>query len=97
LKTYSLEFHVLALKEWNKLDRTIQVQFQKALEKRLQDPKIPSARLRGDLQNAYKIKLRNVGYRLVYEVIDQRLVIVVIAVGSRDHEDAYLSATKRGN
>ena len=40
-------------------------QFQKALAKRLQDLRVPSAKLRGELQNAYKIKLRDVGYRLV--------------------------------
>ncbi|NBS75434.1 MAG: type II toxin-antitoxin system RelE/ParE family toxin [Betaproteobacteria bacterium] len=97
LKIYSLEFHVLALKEWNKLDGSIQVQFQKALKKRLQEPKIPSAKLRGDLQNAYKIKLRDVGYRLVYQVIDQRLVIVIVAIGRRDNEEAYLAAAKRIN
>jgi mRNA interferase RelE/StbE len=88
---------VLALKEWNKLDGSIQVQFQKALKKRLQEPKIPSAKLRGDLQNAYKIKLRDVGYRLVYQVIDQRLVIVIVAIGRRDNEEAYLAAAKRIN
>jgi len=97
LKTYSLEFHVLALKEWKKLDGAIRSQFQKALKNRLQDPKVPSAKLRGDLQNAYKIKLRDVGYRLVYQVIDQRLVIVIVAIGRRDNEEAYLAAAKRIN
>ncbi len=58
---------------------------------------MPSARLRGDLQNTYKIKLRDVGYRLVYEVIDQKLVVMVIAIGKRDHNEAYQSAVKRNN
>jgi mRNA interferase RelE/StbE len=31
-----------------------------------------------------KIKLRGQGYRLVYQVRDNELVIVVIAVGKRD-------------
>jgi mRNA interferase RelE/StbE len=95
LKTYSLEFHVLALKEWKKLDRSIKEQFQKVLAKRLIEPRVPSAKLRGELQNAYKIKLHDVGYRLVYEVVDNRLVVVVIAIGRRDHGDAYISAIKR--
>jgi mRNA interferase RelE/StbE len=97
LKNYSLEFHELALKEWKKLDGSIKAQLYKALAKRLQLPHVPSARLRGDLQNTYKIKLRDVGYRLVYEVIDQRLVVVVIAVGRRDHDEAYQSAARRNN
>jgi mRNA interferase RelE/StbE len=95
LKTYELEFHELALKEWQKLDGSIKTQFVKALSKRLRSPHIPSSRLRGDLQNTYKIKLRDVGYRLVYEVVDQRLVVIVIAIGRRDHGEAYQIAIQR--
>jgi mRNA interferase RelE/StbE len=69
LKTYSLEFHVQALKEWRKLDGSIKAQFQ-TLAKRLQEPRVLSAKLRGELRNAYKIKLKDVGYRLVYEVVE---------------------------
>ena len=95
MKSYELEFHELALKEWKKLDGSIKSQFLKILTNRLQEPHIPSAKLRGDLNNTYKIKLRDVGYRLVYEVIDQRLVVVVIAIGRRDHDEAYQIAIKR--
>ena len=95
MKTYELEFHELALKEWKKLDGSIKAQFLKTLSNRLQEPHIPSAKLHGDLQNTYKIKLRDVGYRLVYQVIDQRLVVVVIAIGRRDHDEAYQMAIKR--
>jgi mRNA interferase RelE/StbE len=95
LTTYSLEFHVLALKEWNKLDGSIKAQFQKVLIKRLEQAHVSAAKLRGDLQNTYKIKLRDVGYRLVYEVIDRKLVVIVLAVGRRDHDKAYDHAAKR--
>jgi mRNA interferase RelE/StbE len=97
LKTYELEFNVDALKEWNKLDGSIQALFKKHLTKRLLAPHVPSAKLHGDLQNTYKIKLRDAGYRLVYEVIEQRLVVVVIAVGRRDHDEVYLVSAKRRN
>jgi mRNA interferase RelE/StbE len=95
LKTYELEFHELALKEWQKLDGSIKTQFVKALSKRLHSPHIPSSRLRGDLQNTYKIKLRDMGNRLVYEVVDQRLVVIVIAIGRHDHSQAYQIAIQR--
>ncbi len=95
MKTYSLEFDESALKEWRKLDGSIQALFKKQLTKRLQSPHVPSAKLHGELQNTYKIKLRNTGYRLVYEVAEQRLVVVVIAVGRRDHDEVYLLAAKR--
>lgn len=97
MKTYELEFHEAALKEWRRLDASLQAQFKKQLTKRLQTPHVPSARLHGELKNTYKIKLRDAGYRLVYEVIDQRLVVLVIAVGRRDHEAAYRQAAQRLN
>jgi mRNA interferase RelE/StbE len=39
--------------------------------------------------------LQDLGYRLVYEVIDQRLIVLVIAIGRRDHDGAYQIAIKR--
>ena len=95
MKTYSLEFHVLALKEWKKLDNSIRLQFKKQLEKRVQNPRVASAKLHGDLDNFYKIKLLAVGYRLVYEVIDQRLVILIIAIGKRNQSEVYKEASDR--
>lgn len=95
MKTYSIEFHTLALKEWKKLDCVIQQQFRRQLEKRLANPHVSSARLHGDLANFYKIKLKAFGYRLVYEVIDHKLIIMIIAVGKRDRFKIYQSASKR--
>ncbi|MBK7005717.1 MAG: type II toxin-antitoxin system RelE/ParE family toxin [Burkholderiales bacterium] len=92
---YELEFDEAALKEWHGLDGSIRALFKKQLAKRLIAPHVPSAKLHGDLQNTYKIKLRDAGYRLVYEVIDQRLVVVVIAVGRRDHNAVYGQAVRR--
>ena len=70
---------------------------QKTTGQAIAGPHVPSAKLHGDLKNTYKIKLRDAGYRLVYEVIDQRLVVVVIAVGRRDHDEVYLQASQRLN
>jgi len=95
LKSFNLEFHVLALKEWQKLDNSVKDQFKKQLEKRLLNPHVASARLHGDLDNFYKIKLKSIGYRLVYEIIDHKLVILVIAVGKRDQEEVYKKASRR--
>jgi mRNA interferase RelE/StbE len=45
--------------------------------------------------DCYKIKLRAAGYRLVYRVIKQRLVVQVIAVGKRDKNEVYRTMMKR--
>jgi mRNA interferase RelE/StbE len=95
LKSFNLEFHTLALKEWQKLDNSIKEQFKKQLQKRLLNPRVSSAKLHGDLDDFYKIKLRTIGYRLVYEVIDHRLVVLVIAVGKRNQDAVYRKAESR--
>ena len=92
--TYELEFHPDALAEWRKLDRPIRDQFKKKLEERLLNPRVPSAKLTGQ-KDRFKIKLRQVGYRLVYEVRDSMLVVLVVAVGKRERNAVYKMASKR--
>jgi mRNA interferase RelE/StbE len=80
---YELAFSEKARREWDRLDSTVRGQFQNVLARRLVEPRVPAARLKGRPER-YKIKLRSVGYRLVYEVRDEQLLVVVIAVGRRD-------------
>ncbi len=91
---YNLEFDQRALKEWHKLDATIQIQFKKKLAQVLENPRIEANRLR-EFDHCYKIKLRQSGYRLVYQVQDDRVMVFVIAIGKRDKEQAYESAKHR--
>lgn len=92
--TYKLTFKRSAYKEWNKLNKDVQTQFKAKLINRLVEPRVPSAALKG-LRDCYKIKLRQSGYRLVYQVRDQQLVITVIAIGKRDRNRVYGQAKKR--
>lgn len=91
---YKLKFLPTALKEWKKLDNSLQNQFKKKLTERLEEPHVPSAKLSG-FENHYKIKLKASGYRLVYEVVDNELIVLVIAVGKRDKNIVYKKAKKR--
>jgi mRNA interferase RelE/StbE len=92
--TYSLEFVESALKEWRKLPVGIRDQFKNKLGERLDRPHVPVSRLHG-LPNCYKIKLRTVGYRLVYQVDDKVVVVTVVAVGKRSKGTVYRDAEKR--
>jgi len=94
LKTYELEFVASALKEWNKLGPNVRDQFRKKLGERLRNPHVPAARL-SNLPDCYKIKLRSAGYRLVYQVEEARVVVVVVAVGRRDRNLVYKIAAGR--
>ncbi|BBF50997.1 type II toxin-antitoxin system RelE family toxin [Escherichia coli] len=72
----------------------LEQQFAKKLKKCSENPHIPSAKLRG-LKDCYKIKLRASGFRLVYQVIDDMLIIAVVAVGKRERSHVYNLASER--
>jgi mRNA interferase RelE/StbE len=91
---YELAFLDEALKEWRKLDSVTREQFKSKLAERLQNPKIPSARLHGPKER-YKIKLKSAGYRLVYQVKDRELLVIVVAVGKRERNEVYKIAERR--
>jgi mRNA interferase RelE/StbE len=92
--TYKLEFLPSALKEWEKLGHTLREQFKKKLAERLELPRVPSDALHG-MPDCYKIKLKSSGYRLVYEVIEERVVVSVVAVGKRERSQVYERVKKR--
>lgn len=86
--SYELEFLPTALKQWNKLDNSVKSIFKKKLKERLENPKVESAKLSG-FENVYKIKLRNLGYRLAYQVIDKKLILLVLVIGKRENNEVY--------
>lgn len=92
--TYRLDFKKSAYKEWNKLGSTLREQFKKKLLERLDNPHVPASKLSG-ADNLYKIKLRQSGYRLVYKVEDDVIVVTVLAVGKRERSDVYKKAMHR--
>lgn len=92
--SYELEFKESALKEWRKLDNSVRELFKKRLTERLVAPRVESAKLSG-MPDCYKIKLRDAGYRLVYQVCDNLVTVVVIAVGKRENNQIYINAKER--
>ena len=92
--TYKIKFLPSALKEWKKIAPPIQTQFKKKLKERVLNPRNPSCQLRG-FKDVYKIKLRSVGYRLVYEVNDAEIIVYIIAVGKRERSLVYSNAEQR--
>jgi mRNA interferase RelE/StbE len=92
--TFKLEFYEAALKEWNKLDPHIKQQFRAKLITRLDNPRVPSAKIVGH-QHRYKIKLRSLGFRLIYEVEDKKVLVLVVAIGKRERNQVYVNASKR--
>ncbi len=86
--TYKLKFLPAALKEWEKLAPPIKNQFKKKLAECLENPRVQADKLSA-YHSVYKIKLRSAGYRLAYEVIDDEILIYVLAVGKREKDEVY--------
>ncbi|HHN6585560.1 TPA: type II toxin-antitoxin system RelE/ParE family toxin [Escherichia coli] len=93
---YKLDFYEDAWDEWSKLDFAIKEQLYKKIKKVLVMPHIKANKLR-DLKGCYKIKLKSSGYRVVYRVLDDVVVIEIVSVGKRKRErnEAYKAAAKR--
>ena len=92
--TYKLVFIKKSEKEWKKLNAPIREQFKKKLRKRLDNPHIKHDKLSG-FSNVYKIKLRSSGFRLAYEVVDEKVVVMVLSVGKREDNAVYTEIAKR--
>lgn len=84
-----------ALKEWQALDGSVKEPMRKLLRKRLDNPHVPGGALHGDLAAYYKIKLNKQGFRLVYGVEDDALIVMVMAVDKREDGIVYRSVVAR--
>lgn len=92
---YSIKVHDDFVMELAKLSPSIKQQLRKKLDKVVENPHIPKNRLRGALHNCYKIKLLKSGIRLVYQVNDDEIFILLLAVGKREDNEVYDIAVKR--
>lgn len=92
---YRLKFVPDAWREWQALDGSIKQALKPLLAKRLQNPHVPGSLLHRELAGCYKIKLLRQGWRLVYVVEDDELVVLVLSVGKRADSAAYRVAAKR--
>jgi mRNA interferase RelE/StbE len=88
---YKVVFRPRAKKRFDRLDPVIQRQIARKLVERCRNPRVAGDAL-SKLRDCYKIKLRAKGIRLVYQVRDTRLILLVLAVGSREREEAYVEA-----
>ena len=58
-------------------------------------PHLPGSALKGPLVGCYKIKLRQQGYRLIYTVQDEVLIVLVLTISKRENNTVYLALSKK--
>jgi mRNA interferase RelE/StbE len=88
LTIYRVELRPRAARAWDRLNPTIREQLKRKLDERRRNPHVPSARL-SQMPACYKIKLRAEGLRAVYQVRDDVLLLLVLAIGKRERNEVY--------
>ena len=95
---YDYKFHPEAEKELEKLNRSVQILFTKTLKKILKSPELGV-----DLGNKNNLNLSGLKkmyfdhkrYRVVYQILEEEIVIHLIAIGKRDKMEVYEKAGER--
>ena len=83
--TYKIEWKASALKELKQLDKKIIPRIISVVESLAIDPFPSGVRKLQGSKKTYRIRTGN--YRIIYEVINERVVIVIVRV--RHRKDAY--------
>ena len=79
--SYTVQLAPAARRQLRKLDRSIQERVVRRLEKLEKDPRPPGVeKMEGD-ESTYRIRLGE--YRIMYEIRDKVLVVLVLKVGHR--------------
>lgn len=84
--TYTVEIKKSALKALRRLDRSTLDKVKKAIDKLANDPRPFGYKKLVDEENLYRIRVGN--YRIIYEIHDRVLLIVILRVAKRN-EDTY--------
>ncbi len=95
---YVYKFHPDAKKELARLNHSVQLLFTKTLKKILKSPELGQDlgnKNNIDLTGLKKMYFDNKRYRIVYEVIEKKVVIYIVAIGKRDKMEVYEKAGER--
>lgn len=100
---WNIEYVKEAQRDLRKLDPYVRKLVLKAIEKTAEKPLPPPDGLGKPLGNHassklsgyYKIKLRNLGYRVVYDLVREDGVMKIIIISVRDDEEVYKEAERR--
>ncbi|WP_309751214.1 type II toxin-antitoxin system RelE/ParE family toxin [Novosphingobium sp.] len=93
MPTFEVRFRPRAAKAFEKLGTADKRQLAANLAERRDNPRVPGDAVR-QIPNGYRLKLRKSGIRLIYQVRDQQLLVLVLAIGRREREEAYREALR---
>ncbi len=95
---YRVEFLPEAAREFDALDGSLRKIAAKQIDKLAETPELgkPFGKRMGiDLTGYRKIYFAKKGYRIIYEIQRQKLVILIIGIGKRERAEIYREVAKR--
>ncbi|MCX7045399.1 MAG: type II toxin-antitoxin system RelE/ParE family toxin [Candidatus Sumerlaeota bacterium] len=78
---YSLEFHPSAVKQLIRLPDSIRERIEKEIFLLEREPRPAGAIKMSGCENRYRIRTGD--YRVIYEIHDKRLIVVIVRIGHR--------------
>lgn len=94
---FEIEFGTSALKELRSLDRSVASEIVSAVHHKLRrQPQLRGRPLTGELAGHRRLTVRR--WRVVYKVLERRVLVLVLAVGKRaagDRENVYDRLSRR--
>ncbi len=97
---YSVILHPEAVKEYRALDGSIQKLVKKQLDKISEAPQLGEVlgnKYGMDLSGYRKMYVDHKRVRIIYRIVEERIIVEVIAIGERNDFDVYKNAAHRLN
>jgi len=97
---YKYKFYEEAEKDLAKLDNNTRILFAKKLKQIIENPEIGKDlgnKNNLNLSGLKKVYFDNKRYRIVYQIIEDEIIIHIISIGKRDNMKVYKQASERYN
>lgn len=95
---YEIKYHPLIKEDLRQLNNSVRIEVFKKLQQIQKSPELgkPLGNKKGmDLSGLKKVYVAKKQIRIVYEIIDDILVVHVIAIGKRENMKVYMQAEQR--
>lgn len=79
--TYQIEFSQQAEKQFEALPQQLQLRLQLRIDALAEDPRPPGVKKLKQAENQYRIRVGD--YRIVYEIQDAILLVILLRIGHR--------------
>lgn len=98
MKKWTIKWHKDAVEELEDIDHSVRLRIIKAVLKLENDPMrygVPLGHKLGlDLTGLYKMRIAD-GYRVVYHVMENEVIVTIVTIGKRERYSVYKTASQR--